>query len=442
MLLEFNIENFLSFKNFSTLSMIGAKSFKEYEPTNIIKVDKHIKLLKSIVLYGNNASGKSNLISSIAFMKNIIINSFRDALIENNFDNSFSNNKFLLDTESGKQPSHFEMVFIIETIKYRYGFELDEGKIVSEWLLHTTSKEVPLFTREATKINVNKSSFKEGLHLEEKTKDNVLFLTLVAQLNGLKANKIITWFKNLNIINGLQDNGYKKYTINKLKTDKEFQLWVNQFTKFLEISKVIAKETAFSQIEWDKINAVKDTRIKNFIDDVLKRKGEIPKKNAIITWHKKYDKNNILIDTIPFDFETQESEGTKKLIYLLGPWYDTLKNGKILIVDELGSRLHTNLIRHLVEYFHHTNQTNAQLIFVAHDTKILSKDIFRRDQIWFIEKNKFGASELYSLGDFKSEKVRKNSAYDKNYIRGKYGAIPYFENKERLINLMYGKEKI
>jgi len=397
MLLEFSVQNFLSFKDFSTLSMIGVKSFKEYEKINTIKIDKHIKLLKSTVLYGNNASGKSNLISSIAFMKNIVINSFRDALTENDYGNSFSSIKFLLDTESTKKPSYFEVIFIIDKIKYRYGFELNEDKIVSEWLFHTTSKEVSLFIRDEAKIKVNKSSFKEGLNLEEKTKDNVLFLTLVAQFNGVKTNKIINWFKSLNIINGLQDTGYKKYTIHKLKTDKEFQLWVNRFTKFLEISRVIAKETEISQIELDKIKKVKDERIRSFIADALKLKDKTPKKDAIITWHRKYDKNNILVDTIPFNFDTQESEGTKKLIYLLGPWYDTLKNGKILIVDELDSRLHTNLIKQLVKYFHETNQTNAQLIFVAHDTTILSKNIFRRDQVWFIEKNQFGAKTILKV---------------------------------------------
>lgn len=135
-----------------------------------------------------------------------------------------------------------------------------------------------------------------------------------------------------------------------------------------------------------------------------------------------------------------KNQKEQKLIHLLGPWYDTLRNGKVLIVDELDSRLHTKLISYLVEYFHKENRNNSQLIFAAHDTKILSKEIFRRDQIWFIEKNQFGASEIYSLSDFKSSKVRKKSAFDKNYNNGNYGAIPYFKNKEQLTELLYGEE--
>lgn len=414
MLIEFNISNFLSFKDDTTLSMIGVKSFKEHEDTNIIKINNKLKLLKSSIIYGNNASGKSNLIKAIGFMKGFVLNSFRDTLLENN-DKKIPLTKFLLSAESDLLPASFEVVFFINSVKYRYGFEIEETEVISEWLFHTTSKEVPLFTRNKHEYYINKSSFQEGLNLKSKTKNNVLFLTLIAQFNGEISNRVIEWFKNINVINGIHDITYKEYTIEKLKVDKGFQKWVNSCINFLEISKLTTVEEEISPQT---------------------------KRNQLITWHRKYGKNNLLTDTVPFNFDHQESEGTKKLIYLLGPWYDTLRSGKLLVVDELDSRLHTNVIKQLIRFFHATNHLNAQLIFAVHDTNILSKDYFRRDQIWFIEKNQFGASELYSLGDFKSEKVRKKSAYEKNYTVGKYGAVPYFEHKEKLNALLYGEEKI
>ncbi len=440
MLLEFNFNNYLSFKDSTTLSMIGMKSFKEMEDTNILKVNDKIKLLKSAVIYGNNGSGKSNLISAFGFMRSLVVNSFRDALSEEN-DKKFPLTKFLLNSASEEIPSDFEVVFMINDTKYRYGFEIEEEKVISEWLFHTTSKEVPLFTREGDEFYINKSSFDEGVKLDAKTKNNVLFLTLVAQFNGEISNGVLEWFKNFNVISGIHDRSYKKYTINKLKQDEDFQKWANSFVKFLEISKLTTAEEDISQVDIEKLKEHgKDEELIDLLTTIHKIQSKQPKRDQLITWHRKYDNNNILVDTVPFNFDNQESEGTKKLIYLLGPLYDTLKSGKILVVDELDSRLHTNLIKQVIKFFHHENNSNAQFIFAVHDTNILSKDIFRRDQIWFIEKNQFGASDLYSLGDFKSEKVRNKSAFNKNYIEGKYGAIPYFEETEKLKELLYGEE--
>lgn len=439
MLLEFNFSNYLSFKDPTTLSMIGIKSFKELEDTNIIRVSDKLKLLKSAIFYGNNASGKSNLIKAFSLMKHLVIHSFRDALMEEKIPTT----KFLLNTTSEKKPTEFEMAFILNNIKYRYGFEIEEEKITSEWLFHTTSKEVPLFTRENGKFYINKSSFSEGLKLETKTKDNVLFLTLAAHFDGTISNSVINWFKKINVINGIHDTGHKEYTINKLKEDKTFQKWTNDFIRFLEISKITIAEKEILEPDFETLKyQKKDKELIKLLTSTHKIQSKQPKRKRIITWHRKYDDNHLLVDTVPFLFDHQESEGTKKLIYLLGPWYDTLKNGKILVVDELDSRLHTNIAKQLIKFFHHQNNSNAQLIVAVHDTNILSREIFRRDEIWFIEKNQFGASHLYSLGDFKSEKVRKKSAFDKNYTQGKYGAIPYFEENKKLTELLYGEQEV
>ena len=437
MLIEFNVENFLSFKEMTSLSMVSAKAFKEHESTHLIDADKNFKLLKSAVIYGNNASGKSNFMKAMSFMKATVINSFRDALIDSN-ERRFPLEPFALNTETENDSSLFEVSFIQNGVKYRYGFEIDSDKILAEWLFHTTSKEVYLFKREQQKIEINKSSFKEGVGKEEDVKENVLFLSLLATLGKETSSVIIDWFKKFNIINGIHDRGHKRYTIDKLKSDKKFFSWVLRFIKYLEIANLSTTEEEVNDIDLDNLrDKEKDEEIINLLTSIQKIQSKQPKRDQLITFHRKYNSDNVLVDTIPFNFDKQESEGTKKLLYLLGPWYDTIQNSKVLLIDELDSRLHSQLTLKLIDFFHEFNKSQAQLICAVHDTSILNKDTFRRDQIWFIEKNQFGASELFSLGDFKSNTVRKKSAFDKNYLDGKYGAVPYFEFDEKLKSLLY-----
>ncbi|OHD07329.1 MAG: hypothetical protein A2Y41_12540 [Spirochaetes bacterium GWB1_36_13] len=425
MLIEYNFSNFKSFKESNTFSMVGVPSFKELETDNILELGDS-KILKTATIYGNNASGKSNFVDSLRIMKTVVTTSFRDALVKEQHINI---ENFLLNTKTEKSASSFEVTFICDKIKYRYGFEIDNGKITKEWLFHTTTKETALFKRENNIFTINKTSFKEGINLESKTRDNVLFLSLVAQFNGNISNNIINWFNNVNFISGLYDIGYADYTVQKLKNDNNFSKWLSAILKTLEISNISIEERDIVENDINKlINNTNDEKLAVFLKNAKKMK--------ISTWHKKYDENNLLVDTIPFDFNKQESEGTKKFVYLLGSWYDTLKNGKILIVDELDSRLHHHLTKKLIEFFHKHNNNFSQLIFSSHNILLLDKDLFRRDQIWFTEKNQFGASELYSLADFKAEKVRNTSAYYKNYINGKYGATSFFDIDKFITDLL------
>jgi len=441
MLIEFSIENFLSFKDLTTLSMVASKSFKEHKYSHLIDTESKLILLKSAIIYGNNASGKSNLLEAMGFMKATVLNSFRDALMENN-ERNFPLEKFALNTKTEKETSFFEISFIQNATKYRYGFEIDYQKIVAEWLFHTTSKEVYHFKRDLQKIEINKTAFKEAIGKEEDVKENVLFLSLLATLGKETSTSIVDWFKKFNFINGTHDRGHKRYTIDKLKSDKEFFNWVLHFIKYLEISNLSTTEEDVNEIDFETLREKeKDEEIINLLTSIQKITSQQSKRDQLITYHRKYDENNVLIDTVAFNFDKQESEGTKKLLYLLGPWYDTLQNGKVLVIDELDSRLHSHLTLRLIDFFYSFNKSNAQLICAVHDISLLNKETFRRDQIWFVEKNQFGASELVSLGDFKTDTVRNKSAFDKNYLEGKYGAIPYFNVDEKLNELLYGKRK-
>jgi len=430
MLIQFKVGNVLSFSEPVVFSMVGTPAVKEFESVNsFIDPTKKFKLLKSAAIYGPNASGKSNLISSISIMKSFVLNSFRDALLEKN-EQILSVTKFLLKKESEREPSFFEMVFVYKNKRYRYGFEVNEGIIESEWLFFVnTNKEIKLFVREKKNIEINNRSFKEGTGLEGKTRKNVLFLTVVAQLNGERSSKVVEWFKKLKIVSGLNDFGHKDFTLSKYKSDKKFKEWAESIFASLDIIDLSTEKELPPTLNINSISKRDKNRkaLKTLfaaLRELQEQKGEI---DRIVTWHNKYGPNNNVIEKVPFDFNTQESEGTKKIINFLGPIYDTLSNGYVLIVDELDSRLHPLLTIMIIGFFHQHNFNNAQLVFASHDTNLLKKEYFRRDQIWFTEKNEFGETDLYSLIEYKEMHVRKDAAFGKNYLNGRYGAIPYLD---------------
>jgi AAA15 family ATPase/GTPase len=440
MLIEFTVGNFFSFKEKVSFSMIGANSVKEFDETHVNKdiFDKY-KILKSAVLYGANGSGKSNLIKALNFMKNFIVTSYRETLSEENSSlNNQSPNNFLLSGELDNAPSFFEIIFNTSDKRYRYGFEIFQNKIISEWLFVLQNKhEKELYSRENQKIIIKKNNFKEGRGVENKVAENVLFLSVVAHLNGEISREIVNWFINsLKIISGLHDHSYNKFTINKLKTDSQFKKWVIKLIKFLDVDDLTIEEVPIESIDYSKLPD--DKELKELVGTLKKLQFKTDGFNdKIITWHQKFDTEKNPQVMVPFDFNKQESEGTKKFIYFLGPLYDAFMNGKVLFVDEFDSRFHTLLSIKILEVFHNSKYKNSQLIITSHDTNLLKKELFRRDQIWFTEKNLFGGTELYSLIEYKENKVRNDASFSKNYLSGKYGAIPYFGNFEELVNFIY-----
>jgi len=437
MIIQFLIENYKSFKHETIFSFVGSTTAKEHEEENTFPW-RNYKLLKSNAIYGANASGKSNLLNAIKDMKRVVLTSFQNALIENFKEKSIQ--PFKLSVETKELPSIFETVFIQNDKQYRYGFEIKDNIISAEWLFHIPSKiETALFTREGDKININKTQFSEGAGLEGKTRNNVLFLSVCSQFNGETSNSIIEWFKKISFVSGIDDDRYSGYTTNRIKNDEKFRNWVNKFISFLEISKLSVEDELLEQINIEELEIPEDKKELRLaleaIQSLQEKQKTIPK---LKSWHNVYNDLNIIQYTISFDFHNEESKGTQKLVYILGPIYDTLINGKILLIDELDSRLHTILCKYLLNLFHIFNKKNSQFAFILHDTNILNSETFRRDQIWFSEKDQFGATKLFSLHDF--GKVRKDAKFDKNYLKGDYGAVPYVENVDDLIESLYGQE--
>jgi len=412
MIVEFSIGNYLSFKNPVTLSMVALNSVNELEGNDsnlnnvFYDIKDKIKYIKSAAIYGANGSGKSNLFSAINLFKSFILESSKESLAEE----PIRVIPFLFSSECENKPSSFEMIFMIDKIRYRYGFEATQSEIISEWLfflnIEETTRESNCFIRKFQEIKVNAKTFKEGKGVEGRTRKNTLFLSSVAQWNGEISILIQNWFKeNIIILSGATSETLD-FTVNKFRENSSFQKKIVDFIKLIDIG----------------------------IEDIQIEEKEI----KITSYHKKYDEAKKVIDLAELQFDW-ESAGTKKLFSLLGPWFDALEKGKILIIDEFGSNLHTKLTIELIKVFQSKiNSANAQLIFASHDTNLLRSDLFRRDQIWFTEKeNKSGNSDLYSLVEYRinqATSVRNDTSFEKDYLVGKYGAIPYFGDINRFIN--------
>ena len=418
MLTNFTVKNYRSFKQERTFSM-EASSIKEHKESVVIK--GKYRLLPLAVFYGANSGGKSNLIQAISTMRNMVRRSVRL-----NEGDALPYDPFNLDENSNLQPTLFEIQFIKGEVLYRYGFEYNKTDIISEWLYGKEfgGKEYELFIRSRDIIEVSAKRFPEGQGKENLTNSNRLFLSLVAQLKGERANSIMGWFGDCNVLSGIDSEGYEAFTLRMFlehlngadQAQLFFQTLQLGFTRFAVKKVDIPKEAVDSAPQSIRSQLEKDITTGSFVEP--------------ITTHNVYDENGIVIGERNFHKNQMESEGTKKVLEISGPIFDTLNEGKTLIVDELDAKLHPLLTRNIVLLFMdpETNRHGAQLIFATHDTNLLDLDIVRRDQIWFAEKDNVESTDIYSLVEFKDKdgkKIRNDRDIKHDYIRGRYGAIPF-----------------
>lgn len=403
MLIQFSVGNFLSFKEQSTLSLV-ASALKDIQILaedvifNIGETD--LALLKSATIYGANASGKSNFIKALDFFKWYVINSSKDIQAGERVNVE----SFRLSSSTAEEPSYFEAIFCNTEYQYRYGFEADENMVHSEWLYQKANKkrakEVELFYRDEDCFNIH-SKFIIGKELINKqmVRTNALLLSVAAQFNDAVAVEIVKWLNDTTIISGSNEKNIWDLATLRLD-DLKMKQRIVDFSRYADLG--------IENIE--KVN------------------------NAIISMHTQYDDEGNEVKLINFPFKKNESEGTIKYFSLAYPIIDALDNGKRLIIDEFDSKMHPLLTCRIIALFNSkkTNPKNAQLIFTTHDTNLLSASIFRRDQIWFTQKDRFGATELYSLAEYK---VRNDASFEKDYLSGKYGAIPIMGDLTRLFNV-------
>jgi AAA15 family ATPase/GTPase len=420
MLIEFSVGNYRSFNQPVTLSL-KATSLRDHpllDESNIFQVGK-TSFLRSAAIYGANASGKSNLVRAMNFMRNFV----RNSATKLQAGETTGVECFALDVSSRKQPSYFQIIFLHENKRFRYGFEVDAERVHNEWLYQTNQRETRLFARDKDTFDIS-TSFKRNapISLQEKTRPNALFLSLLAQFNSPVAVSLLHWFDvGLGSISGLEDTAYIGYTIGRFEKDEKFRQRVRNM---MQLADVGIQNISVKTIPIDHPNVPDDLR--TFIKNVTQKNGKTDSElsiKGIETTHPIYEGETKVAEET-FDMEDNESEGTQKFFALLGPVLDTLETGSVLMVDELEARLHPLLTRELVKLFNSakSNPNNAQLIFATHDASLLGESLLRRDQVWFTQKNRLGATELFSLAEMKE---RKDASYLNNYMNGHYGATPH-----------------
>ena len=416
MLIEFTVANFRSIKSAQTFSLVKGKG-AELEAENSFEPETPgvPTLLRSAAIYGANAAGKSNFIKALRAMSKVVVESA--AKLQPGEELPVT--PFRLDSESEGLPTDFEVSFIAAGVRYQYGFSATRERVLEEWLLAYPKGRPQRWFGRTWDNDEQTYAWELGPELkgqkqlwQESTRSNALFLSTAVQLNSEQLAPVYEWFNR--ILRTAQVGGWSIGFSASLCEETGSRARVIEFLKAADLGidnvQVHKRKFDVGSLPEDMPEAIKQHLAKELEGEEL---------HDVRTLHRTPDGR-----TIPFKLE-DESDGTQKLFAFAGPWLDTLKNGYVLFIDELHDNLHPKLVRFLVELFHspETNPKNAQLVFTTHETSILSQEVFRRDQIWFCEKNDMLATELIPLSDFSPRKGREN--LEMSYLAGRYGALPF-----------------
>lgn len=412
-MLRFEVGNFLSIRDRMSLDL-RASADTEHRETNTKTVDGET-VLRSVALYGANGSGKSNVIAALGFFRDFV----RDSSKDSQQDEEIGAIPFRLSTETEREPSFFEIELLFEGVRYRYGFEATSERVHAEWLFSAaSSREAELFTRELDTITINQERFKEGREFLTRTRKNALFLSVNAQFDGEVSTRVLRAIQTIRFVRG--GNRPDRMTLAETARRLEDETFRVRALRLLEAADLTIKGLR-----------VDNPAARELPDPSEARTLEVSYArafSAIKTLHAKYSAEKQKVGEVEFDLLRSESGGTVRFVGLLVPIVDTLEQGRVLIVDELDARMHPLMTRFIVSLFHGpSNPEGGQLIFATHDVNLLSNRYFRRDQVWFTEKDRYEATHLYSLADYRreGEKVRKDASLAKDYLLGKFGAVPF-----------------
>lgn len=412
MVLEIRISNFFSIKDEIVLDLraanINTQKAKRLK-NNVFEFNK-TKVLKTVAIYGANASGKSNIIKAIRFCNAMI---FQSHLHNENTIFNFKPFKF---QGYKNKPSKYFIRFISGGIEYEYAFSLTQNQIVTESLFYYPQGRIKkIFIRDERLGTTKKEKYSFGsvirrpMDVAENTSDKTLYISRASQMDRDIAKEIFNYFNTVFVL-GYFHNRSVEFLFN------------NHKDLLLQALKI-----ADSDIVDVKIKKEKRTG-KNVSFDLTTNQASIVDMEhehlKITTFHRS-------APNTPFDFETEESDGTKKLFFAMLTIIDIIKNNKVLLVDEIGESLHTSIVEYILALFNESK--NAQLIFTTHNTKLLDLNKLRKDQIYFTDKNSMGATELYSLYDFND--FRDTMDAEKAYLQGRFDAVPFVEPVETLNEL-------
>lgn len=422
MLIEFSVENFRSIKDRVTLSMVASTAKKE-DPKiehNVMRDAGGSKydLLRSAVIYGANASGKSNLLSAIRVLRVLVLSS-SDPKREK-ADRGLHPFRLLEGNE--ELPCRFEIVFLMDGIEHRYCVAADNERIHEESLV-TLPKGQPrtIFLRDGD--NFDKKNWKgPWKNLVAMTRPDSLFLSVAAQFNNEIATRIVSWLSSsLSGINTdpvwMAEWDFTNYLVNKNEKARGAILALLHNADIGISDVVIEKDDVVRLFESGRFGPVSKRAVEDFRKDFDEKSPEVLYPMMAHTRELAEGQDQVLFPCL------EESDGTLKYYSILGPIWSALEHGIVLYADELETRLHPLLAETIIKLFHNpkTNPNGAQLIFTTHNTTLMQQDLFRRDQIWFTEKGRDGATDLFSLWDFKP---RQGENIERKYLMGRFGGIP------------------
>ena len=417
MLVDFRVSNFRSIREEQCLSFT-ASSDKSHEETHCMKTGRHEvpRLLRSAVVYGANASGKSNLIYALMTMQMLVLNSTR--LLEAQYREQFT--PFLLDGGSRTGATQIEIAVVIGELRYQYGFSFDAERIRSEWLLVYQSTKAQRWFEYHYNPETNENDWEPfSVHFKSEKKGQrelwkantgtrSLFLTQAAQSNSLQLQPLFDWFANELIVLPAKAEFNLMPTLQRLD-DPHYKNWVLRLMNAadIHISDIKVEKRKGQQIEF-KLEPGKAPELRTF-------DGDIP---DIEFCHKTSEGHEQWFD------RRFESYGTLRLLGYAAPLLDALENGKLIVIDEFDTSLHPLLARYILRLLHNPKLSDcgAQMWMTTHDTSLLDPYLLRRDQVWFVEKKKDQSTELYALQEFSP---RKSEAIERGYLQGRYGAIPF-----------------
>lgn len=411
MMIEFSVANFRSVQTRQTLTLSASQDAAHREGNTATLDDKDFRLLRSAVIYGPNAGGKSNLLRALETLRQLVLNS-ATAFQEGQ---RLPLTPFLLSEHTQHAPSEFEVIFTVDGARYHYCLEAWPERISKEWLVAYPHGRPQRWFERAYKPETNSYEWWFGPHFkgerkqrqvwQNSTRVNALFLSTAVQLNNDQLRPVFDWItqKLIVLIPGVDFNPFLSVDMLRAEASR------SKLMRFMQ-----AADIGIDRLE---------LREEEGMPPILSiLPGQIVpampmRQLRVLAWHKRSDAaGEIALDI------ADESDGTRKLFEFAGGWLKALESGATLFVDELDRSLHPKLTRFLVELFNSRgNEKNAQLVFTTHDTTLLDPELLRRDQIWFVEKDTARSTHLYSLLEYSP---RKDEAYERGYLKGRYGAIP------------------
>jgi AAA15 family ATPase/GTPase len=436
MLLEFKVVNYRSIGEEQVISLVPATRQTEH-PENILENGRY-QALNTLAIYGANSSGKSNALLAISLLDRLVHTS---ATLSSTTKLPYD--PFELREGWETKPTRFEITFVREGARYRYGVSFRATEVVEEWLFRKReSREVNLFAREGDTIEVG-AGYGGSRRLVnaaiEATRPNALFLSMCDTLNVEEAKSIMQWFGNLNMLDGLNTAEQEIQTVALWDSgDEEMREKIRKYIIALNLNildlDVLTKDFDEAQLPANMPESMRSQLV-----------GSLQGKRifSVQTTHRIYDQEGKpTARTRTWKLDDRESSGTQKALHLSGPVLWALANGGVLIIDEIEAKMHPLMTLNTISTFlnKESNPNGAQLLFATHDTNLLTYAKLRRDQITFAEKNAWEGTELYALSDFEyltrsgtTSKARPDEDKEKRYIEGRYGAVPAFENFQRYI---------